>query len=74
MGQSGIDVQLSEKARSLFPYGIETKAHAAFAVYAHYQQACENARELIPLLVIKGNNMQPLVVMSLEDFIKRERR
>jgi hypothetical protein len=68
MGVTGSDVQLSEKARALFPWAVECKSHARYAIYGDYQQACDNAGNLIPLLVIKGNNMPPLVVMSLEDF------
>ncbi len=69
MGAQGEDVTLSSAARKLIPYQIETKAHASFAVYKHYEQAAEHG-EHEPLLVIKGNHKKPLVVIDAEEFFK----
>jgi len=67
MGASGEDVLLSPAARRLIPYQIETKSYATFAIYKHYEQAAEHG-EHEPLLVIKANHKQPLVVISAEQF------
>jgi len=69
MGASGEDIQLSPLARQCIPYQIETKAHASFAIYKHYEQAAEHG-EHEPLLVIKGNHKKPLVVLDAEQFFK----
>lgn len=71
MGASGLDVQLSTIARSLFPYGVECKNRAAFAVYADFEQATVNAGGggLEPLLVIKQNHSAPLAVITLQHFM-----
>ncbi len=71
MGQSGIDVQLSEAARTLIPFDVECKSRAVIAVYPMFQQAAENCAETrIPLLVIKQNHGEPLAVLRLEDLIQ----
>jgi len=70
MGQTGMDVQLSEAARKCFPYSTECKNRARMAIYQDYQQACENADGNTPLLVVKQNQSQPLVVIGIEDFFR----
>lgn len=71
MGATGVDVLLSDAAVKCFPFAIECKSHASFAVYKHYEQAVENKTEdTTPLLVIKQNRAEPLVVLSLEDFME----
>lgn len=69
MGATGVDVQLSAAAKRLFPWSVECKSHASMAVYNLYLQARENTEEgTRPLLVVKQNHSDPLVVLSLEDF------
>ena len=70
MGAQGVDVQLSEAALKVFPYAVECKNKARYAVYADYAQAVENANGYTPLLVIKQNQSQPLVVIGMEDFFR----
>lgn len=68
-GVTGPDLQLSPKALESFPFAIECKKHAAFAVYAHYEQCrdyCPN--NLYPVLVIEANRKNPLVVVDAELF------
>lgn len=69
MGNQGVDVQLSQAALSLFPYGVECKNRAKIAVYADYAQAVENSEGATPLLIIKQNHSKPLAVVDLEHFI-----
>jgi len=72
MGAAGIDVCLSSAAREVFPYGIECKNRAAFAIYSDFEQASVNAggESLEPLLVIKQNHSEPLAVVTLEHFME----
>jgi hypothetical protein len=71
MGASGLDVQLSEAARSLIPFDTECKSRASIAVYPYFQQAAENTSEgRKPLLVIKQNHSEPLAVLRLEDLLE----
>lgn len=70
MGATGVDVLLSTRALELFPFSVECKNLARIAVYALYQQAVDNQiKGTMPLLVIKQNRSDPLVVLSLKDFM-----
>jgi hypothetical protein len=70
MGAQGEDIRLSPKARERFPFSIECKNIAAFAGYKFYEQAVENSGEHIPIVVVKANRQQPLVLMDAEEFIR----
>jgi hypothetical protein len=78
MGASGTDVQLSAAALSRFPYDVECKNRAAFAIYSDFEQSSGRAGSQsssssvpsVPLLVIKANHKQPLAVVSLEHFMQ----
>jgi hypothetical protein len=71
MGATGVDVTLSAAAVECFPHSIECKSHAAFSVYKLYEQAAANKAEgTTALLVIKQDRDDPLVVLSLEDFME----
>lgn len=69
MGQTGEDVQLSPLARSLFPYSVEAKKHARFAIYGPFEQAKANCNGYTPLLVIEGNRKKPLAIVELDHFM-----
>jgi hypothetical protein len=72
MGASGIDIQLSDKARQVFPYAIEAKAHKKFSIFSTWKQALANAEkeDLKPLLIIKQDyEKEPLVILSLSEFL-----
>lgn len=71
MGSGGVDVILSPKAQKAFPYSVECKAQEGFAkVYEAFNQAGENAyKDTAPAVVLKSNNKEPLVVISLETFM-----
>lgn len=70
MGAPGVDIQLSPAAQKLFPWAIENKAYAKIAVYKFYEQATENKGNLNPLVVMKANHKEPLVLLSLKDFMR----
>jgi hypothetical protein len=69
MGASGTDVQLSTAALSRFPYDVECKNRAAFAIYSDFEQASGRAGGRESLLVIKANHRLPLAVITLEHFM-----
>ena len=71
MGASGEDIQLSPKAREVYPFSIECKNSERISIWKAYSQAESNAKGHQPLLIIKRNNHRPLVVMDAETFIRR---
>lgn len=70
MGQSGEDIQLSPAARKLFPFSVEAKSRKSLVVYPWYQQAKANAKGYTPVLFVKQDRSEPLVILSAEDFFK----
>ena len=68
MGAGGEDIQLSSAARVMFPYQVECKSKATYAVYKDYAQAMEHG-ECEPLLIIKANHKKPLAIVDAEHFI-----
>lgn len=71
MGQGGSDVILSPLAKKHLPVEIECKARKSWAVYEPYEQAKTHG-DLQPILVIKGDRKEPLVVMSLDYWMELE--
>lgn len=72
MGAGGEDVQLSPLARNFLPISIECKSHKSMAVYKLYDQAKANAGEYRPVLFIKANNREPLVVIDADEYLSLE--
>lgn len=71
MGQSGLDVQLSEAARKVFNFAVECKSQERFkGLYEVYQQAETNKEGMTPIVVIKSNRQIPLVLISADSFFK----
>lgn len=70
MGQGGMDVQLSEAARALFPYAVECKSRKSMVIYNDFEQASTNCDNLEPLLVVKANRKPPLVAMHIDHFFE----
>lgn len=72
MGESGMDVKLSELARKTFPYAIECKNSESLSIWAALKQCEENAcsEKLTPLLIFKRNHTPTYVVIKMDDFIK----
>lgn len=71
MGQGGEDIQLSPKAREVFPYSVECKKHKSFAIYKHYDQAAANCPPpggIKPVLFVEADYKRPLAVLDMEDF------
>jgi len=68
MGEGGMDIRLSDRARDLFPFAVEAKANKAFAIYKVFDQAQNHADKegLAPMVVIQGDFKPPLAVIDLE--------
>lgn len=71
MGSSGVDVQLSAAARRLIPFDIECKARQSIAIYRWLEQRKGDKH---PMLVLKADRKEPLVVLFEADFIDLLRR
>ena len=69
MGAQGEDVQLSPAARKLFPFQTECKNLARIAVYQYYTQAKTHGKHE-PIVFIKQNRGNPLVVLDAEAFFR----
>jgi hypothetical protein len=70
-GVTGPDLLLSQAAKVLVPAAIECKNHKSFAIYKHYDQARSHVKgSEFPMLVIRQNRSEPLVCVSLNDFIR----
>lgn len=72
MGERGVDIQLTEDGKKLFPYSIECKNQEAFkALVEAWKQAVYNAGEQsdVAALVVKINNHDPLIVLDFEGFL-----
>ncbi len=70
MGESGMDIKLSPAAQRLFPYAVEAKAQEKVSLRAWWEQAKTNCGKLGPLLITKQSRKEPLVVMSLDQFME----
>lgn len=57
MGSPGLDIMLSEKARKVFPFGLECKWQDTLAIWNWMKQCTRNSDEdnLTPLLLMKFN-------------------
>lgn len=72
--QSGPDIILSKKAKELCPYSFEAKNRETFTtLYSFYNQSRGNGPELEPVVIIKMNRENPLVLIDAEWFFKRVR-
>jgi hypothetical protein len=71
MGQSGIDICLSSRARDVFPYAVEAKNQEAVSIWQAIKQTEANAEKerLTPLLIIKRNRTAPYVVLQWDFFL-----
>ena len=71
MGERGIDVKLSSKAKKFIPFSIECKNQEAFKnIYKAYGQSCYNSKKnLEPIVFVKMNKHEPLIVLDAKYFL-----
>ena len=69
MGAGGEDLIMSRAARDAFPYSVECKTQEKLNIWSAYQQAQENSKGYTPIVVLKRNNVKPLILIDAESFI-----
>ena len=74
MGAGGEDLIMARAAREKFPYSIECKNQEAINIWKSYEQAKENAGEYEPIVVLKRNNVKPLVLVDANYFVNLHNR
>ena len=70
MGDSGEDIQLSPAARKLIPYSIECKNQEKLNIWSSLEQAEDNSKESIPVLIFKRNRSKTYAVIEFKEFVK----
>ena len=69
-GQNGPDIKLSKVARKLVGVNFECKNQNKMkTIYDWYKQSSKGANKLMPCVAMKMNTREPLVVISLDDFM-----
>lgn len=67
--ERGSDLKLTRMAQRRLPFKFECKNRATFVGYSWYQQCCNHEGDLVPIVVIKQNRCEPLVLFSLDHFL-----
>ena len=70
MGAGGEDVLLSPAARKYYPISVECKSVAKFVGYTFMDQAIQNAKTHEPVVIIKANRRDPIVLVDADYFLK----
>ena len=70
MGAGGEDLIMSKAARSKFPFSVECKNQERLNVWSAWEQANDNKGIYDPLVVIKKNGVDPLVVLDAKVFME----
>lgn len=70
MGASGVDIQLSQAGKIIWPFAIECKNLNRVAAYQWYDQAKSNAGKEIPIVVAKQNHSDPIVICDAKWFFE----
>ena len=74
MGAGGEDLIMSRSAREKFPYSIECKNQESLNIWKSYEQAQQNSGNYEPIVVIKRNNVKPLVLVDADYFIELHKK
>lgn len=71
MGESGKDIKMDIMMATVFPWDVECKNQENWSIPQWWKQAVANTEEgRKPLLVIKKNRQEPLVVMRFSDWLE----
>jgi len=70
-GENSADIKLlSNTAKKLFSYEVETKNRSDFVgLYSHFKQAIRHGPKT-PILIVKGKREKPLAVIDMEHFFE----
>ena len=74
MGAGGEDLIMSRSAREKFPYSIECKNQESLNIWKSYEQAQQNSGNYEPIVVIKRNNVKPLVLVDADYFVELHKK
>ena len=74
MGAGGEDLIMARAAREKFPYSIECKNQESLNIWKSYEQAQQNSGNYEPIVVIKRNNVKPLVLVDADYFIELHKK
>ena len=74
MGAGGEDLIMSRSAREKFPYSIECKNQESLNIWKSYEQAQQNSGNYEPIVVLKRNNVKPLVLVDADYFIELHKK
>ena len=74
MGAGGEDLIMSRSAREKFPYSIECKNQESLNVWKSYEQAQQNSGDYEPIVVLKRNNIKPLVLVDADYFVELHKK
>ena len=74
MGAGGEDLIMSRSAREKLPYSIECKNQESLNIWKSYEQAQQNCGDYEPIVVIKRNNVKPLVLVDADYFIELHKK
>ena len=69
MGAGGEDLIMSKAARHKFPFSVECKNQEKLNIWSAWEQASNNKGIYDPLIVIKRNGVDPLVVLDARVFM-----
>ena len=70
MGAGGEDLIMARAARQKFPHSVECKNVERLNVWDAYVHASANSGKHEPIVVMKKNRRNPLVVVDAEYFIR----
>ena len=74
MGDGGEDLIMSRSAREKFPYSIECKNQESLNIWKSYEQAQQNSGNYEPIVVLKRNNVKPLVLVDADYFVELHKK
>ena len=74
MGAGGEDLIMSRSAREKFPYSIECKNQESLNIWKSYEQAQQNSGDYEPIVVLKRNNVKPLVLVDADYFVELHKK
>ena len=74
MGAAGEDIMMARSARNSFPFSIECKNQQSVNIWKSYEQAKENSGDHEPIVFLKRNNINPLVLVDAEYFVELHKK
>ena len=74
MGAGGEDLIMYRSAREKFPYSIECKNQESLNIWKSYEQAQQNSGNYEPIVVLKRNNVKPLVLVDADYFVELHKK